>query len=82
MPEFGDVGAREKCPSGADNDYRLGAVGGVSPSQGLGEAGAHFVLQRVNRRIIDDDDGNLTVGAEIDTSIDVTHDTPDDDGRR
>ncbi len=41
--------------------------------QGLGESGPHLVLQRVDWRVVDGDDGNLAVAAKIDAGVDAAH---------
>ena len=70
LAEFGDVGAGDEGAAGADEHDR--AVRGVVARlhQRVRQAGAHRVPERIDRRIVDRDDGDVAVSTQAD---DVTH---------
>ena len=73
LAELGDVGAGEEGAPGAGDDDRLDCRVVAGLAQRFGEPGAHFVLQRIDRRVVDGDDRDLAVPPEIDARVDVAH---------
>src|SRR6516225_10510767 len=76
LAEFGDVGTGEKRAPGASDHHCLDRSIVARLSKSLGEPSAHLVLERVDRRVVDGDDRDFAVCAEIDAPIDVAHDAP------
>ena len=74
--EFGDVGAGKKGAAGAGDHHRPDRVVVARLGQRLSEPGPHFVLQRIDRRVVGGDDRDIAVAAEIDAGVDAAHDTP------
>ncbi len=73
LAEFGDVGAGEKGAPGAGDHDRLDGSVVARLAQRLGEPGADLVLQRVDRRVVDGDDRDSAVAAQIDAGVDIAH---------
>jgi hypothetical protein len=42
-------------------------------AKGFGEPGTHLVLERIDRRVVDGDDGDLSVSTQIDAGVDIAH---------
>ncbi len=73
LAEFGDVGAGEKGAPGAGDHHGVDRRVIAHPAQRLDEACPHFVLQRIDRRIVDGDDRNPALLPQIDAGVDIAH---------
>ena len=73
LAEFGDVGAGEKGAPGAGDHHGVDRRVIARPAQRLDEACPHFVLQRIDRRIVDGDDRNPALLPQIDAGVDIAH---------
>src|SRR5271166_4948543 len=76
LAEFGDVGAGKKGTAGASDDHRLDRRVVAGLTERLGEPGADLVLERVDRRVVDGDDRDLAIAAQIDAGVEVAHGAP------
>ncbi len=73
LAELGDVGAGKEGASGAGDHHGLDRRIVAGLAQRFGEPGAHLVLERVDRRVVDRDDRDLAFAAEIDAGVDIAH---------
>ena len=76
LAEFGDVGAGKKGASGAGDHHGFDRRIVARSAQRFGKPGAHLVLERVDRRVVGGNDGDLAIPAEIDAGIDIAHAHP------
>jgi hypothetical protein len=76
LAEFSDIGARKKGASGTSDHHRLDRRVVPGLAKRLGEPRANLVLERVDWRVVNGDDGDLAVSAEIDAGADIAHHAP------
>src|SRR5262249_9349148 len=70
-----DVGAGKEGAAGANDHHRLDGDIVAHPPERLREPRAHFVLEGIDRWVVDGHDRNLAVALEIDAGVDAAHDT-------
>ena len=66
LAEFGDVGAGAERPAGAGENDRFDRGVGLGGGQGIEQARAHGMAERVHWRIVDRDDGDVAVTLRAD----------------
>ena len=77
--EFGDVGASDKSPAGAGDDNSRDRSIIAQGDQSLHQRFADMKTQRVDRRVVDDDDGDIAVPIELQ---EIGHAKPPSNGER
>jgi len=65
LAEFADVGAGDEAPAGAGEHGGNDAGVGLDLGDRLDEAPAHGLAQRVDRRIVDEDDGDAVLALDM-----------------
>src|SRR5215471_13340254 len=73
LPELGNVGAGKEGAAGTGDNDRLDRAIVAHLAERLGEPRTHFVLEGIDRRIVDGHDRNLAVVLEIDAGVDAAH---------
>ena len=73
LAELRDVGAGREGAPGAGEHRGLNAGVVPDPLEGLDQPGPDLVLQGIDGRVVDGDDGDLAVMGKIDARIDASH---------
>jgi len=73
LAKLGNVGAGKEGAAGTGDDDRLDRTIVAYLPERLGEPRAHFVLEGIDRRVVDGHDRDLAVALEIDAGVDAAH---------
>ena len=73
LAELGDVGAGDERLAVADEHDRLGLRIGDGLADAVQDTDTHLLRQRVDGRIVDRQDRDVTVGGELDHGVDGCH---------